>query len=56
MITMTMTLNEAFDKVEHIWGIIQSLERESNIQQYVPEIQDLLKEYHNILLNTTVTI
>ena len=53
---MTLTLNEAFDKVEFIWGIIKDLERGSDVKYYVPDIQKLLTEYHTILLNTKVEV
>ena len=53
---MKMTVNEAFDKAELIYGIIKDIERGSSVSPYLNDIKDLLKEYHSILLNIVVEI
>lgn len=51
-----MTVNEAFDKAELLWGIINDIDNDRSISNYIPDIQKLLKEYHEILLNAAVEI
>ena len=51
-----MTISEAFDKLECMWGIIEDIKNDRSISDRIPDIQMLLEEYHGILLNSTVEI
>lgn len=54
---MQCTLNEAFDKLEQIDGIIKAIDDGTPLGRMDAEIiRDLLDEYRDILLNVRIKI
>lgn len=51
---MQITIAETIHKLESLQNIISGLERESDVRDYICDAQKFLKEYQQILLDTTV--
>lgn len=51
---MQITIAETINKIESIDNIISGMNRESDVRDYIYDATKFLKEYQQILLDTTV--